>query len=291
MTKVLSPSLSAKWYTKHNLSNTSGAQVLTITPTIARFILDNLNNTNRPLNQSIANEYARRMVLGEWIMNGESLKFSTEGLLIDGQHRLMGVIIAKINIDLMSVFGLPPNAFQTIDDGKKRSPGDVLHIHGVENANSTAAAIKFIIRYKKGVSNRSVNANGKISNQDVLNWYKKHPSISDDIRFSYTLYDASGRIILTPSKICAYYFLFSEIDKNDAGKFLSRLAIGSELKRKDPIFLLRSKLVEAKINKQVSLSGVVEQALIIKAWNKWRSKSSISILKWDAHREPFPKIK
>jgi len=291
MTNLSFPSVQNKWYLKHSLSNSSGVQVLIITPAIAKFILENLNNTNRPLSQAIAQDYARRMIDGEWIMNGEGLKFSNEGLLLDGQHRLLAIVLSGMSIELMVVFGLPPNAFETIDDGKKRSPGDVLSIHGIENANTTAAAIKFVIRHKNGVSNRSVNGSGKISNKDVLEWYKSHNYISDSVRFGYTLYEGSGRIILSPSKLAAYDFLFSELSKPHAGQFLTKFAIGTELQRTDPIFLLRSKLTEAKFNKQVSISGLVEHALVVKAWNKWRSGNTVSVLKWDAHREPFPEIK
>lgn len=69
------------------------AKVETITPDIAKTMLgENVNN--RRISHDNVNMFAREMRNGEWRFNGEAIKFSKDGRLLDGQHRLLAVIAA-----------------------------------------------------------------------------------------------------------------------------------------------------------------------------------------------------
>ena len=64
------------------------AKVETITPDIAKTMLgENVNN--RRISHDNVNMFAREMRNGEWRFNGEAIKFSKDGRLLDGQHRLL----------------------------------------------------------------------------------------------------------------------------------------------------------------------------------------------------------
>ena len=67
------------------------ARIAWITPEIALGWLKR-NDDNRTFSRDSARTLASEMSNGYWKENGESMIFDTEGDLIDGQHRLLGVV-------------------------------------------------------------------------------------------------------------------------------------------------------------------------------------------------------
>lgn len=81
------------------------AKVETITPDIAKTMLgENVNN--RRISHDNVNMFAREMRNGEWRFNGEAIKFSKDGRLLDGQHRLLAVIAADKPLTTLVIRGL-----------------------------------------------------------------------------------------------------------------------------------------------------------------------------------------
>ena len=66
-------------------------EVVKINPTLALEMLGD-NEHNRKVTQSRVNEYASEMKNGMWLLNGETIIMSETGKLLDGQHRLLGLI-------------------------------------------------------------------------------------------------------------------------------------------------------------------------------------------------------
>jgi len=113
------------------------------------------NPRNRPLSKSRSLKYAKQMTEGNWQQNGESIIIGWDGSILDGQHRLEGVVLAKTSIKLLFVFGVDPATFPTIDTGTGRSGADTLAIYGVDPfiAKSLSAAIKkdILMSYTGGI--------------------------------------------------------------------------------------------------------------------------------------------
>jgi len=53
------------------------------------------NLTNRPFRLSLAKRYANEILRKAWAFNGESLILDKFGMVQDGQHRLVGLILAE----------------------------------------------------------------------------------------------------------------------------------------------------------------------------------------------------
>lgn len=101
------------------------AKVETITPEIAKTMLgENVNN--RRISRDNVNLFAREIRNGEWRFNGEAIKFSKDGRLLDDQHRLLAVIAADKPLTTLVIRGLEDETQQTMDSGKTRTLGDVL---------------------------------------------------------------------------------------------------------------------------------------------------------------------
>jgi hypothetical protein len=101
---------------------TSGIQ--TITPEYAQSILSSCNNSNRQLRHWWSEGLAAAIKRGEWVTTHQGLAFTEDGELVDGQHRLMAVVIAKTPVQMMVSHGVPKTAFSVMDIGAKRNIAD-----------------------------------------------------------------------------------------------------------------------------------------------------------------------
>lgn len=66
-------------------------QLVTITPGMAEEMLKR-NIANRKVNQANVNRIAADMATGNYRINGETIKISSNGEILDGQHRLLACI-------------------------------------------------------------------------------------------------------------------------------------------------------------------------------------------------------
>ena len=125
------------------------ASTETITPALAAEYLK-ANTNNRPCSARRIAEYADAMKRGEWMENGDAIRFSGDGVLLDGQGRLKACIAAGVSFTALVVRDLPREAFKTMDIGKKRNPADMLAIAGEKNTTKLARALRFLMMYEEG---------------------------------------------------------------------------------------------------------------------------------------------
>ena len=156
---------------KYIMSPPTGSMVVEITPQVAEFILVNTNHKNRPLSLGAVGKYQVEMEKNNWSLTGDSIKFGTDGLLKDGQHRLAACVRSGTPFTTHVVFGLHPETFQHIDIGKKRGASDTLAMMGVPNYNHASTIIRMIISYEVGMSDTPKNG--------VTNDYIKHKYLEE----------------------------------------------------------------------------------------------------------------
>lgn len=132
----------------HLLSKSVISDVLTITPKVAEYMLNNMKwPENRNLSDVTVTKYANAIRHGHWRLNGEPVIVSNSGALIDGQHRLWAVHNAGKSIDAVVTFGVDHGVTSTINCGRARSMAFLASM-----SNSKAAALNFIIRLMYGSS-------------------------------------------------------------------------------------------------------------------------------------------
>ena len=260
-----------------------------ITPEIARGYLEQ-NCGNRKVSKYMVNMYSEAMKRGEWMLNGESIKFDVDGNLIDGQHRLYALIEANISLELLVVRGLQKSAFKTLDVGKKRTAGDCLSIEGIANYNQVASIVRLYMkmRSKEGdlpLFSRTGNTNNfaissfDITNAQVLSEYHEHSAEYDEItRVAYKLYNDMR--LLQTSLIGAYMsFLILSLGKDKAKvfDFFSQCIIGENIKSESIIFL--HKLLVKRSNKTVIVTASDLDKYIKKAWNLFAQGKDVKVIR------------
>lgn len=120
-----------------------------ITPDVAELYLAKTFG-NRPIKSRKVQEYAAAMKAGKWYMTGETIKFDVLGRLVDGHHRLHAIVKSTCAAKIAVVRDLPVEAVNSLDQGVKRTTGDVLAMRGAENYNMVGAMAKILANYAKG---------------------------------------------------------------------------------------------------------------------------------------------
>ena len=91
-----------------------------VTPEMAERWLS-MNTNNRPLRSWWVNEIANAIRRGEFQFTHQGIAFDTNRVLIDGQHRLAAIVQSGIAVTMMVSWDAPPESFQALDIGQKRS--------------------------------------------------------------------------------------------------------------------------------------------------------------------------
>ena len=152
--------------------------IVAVTPEIAeRWLKKNI--LNRATRRQVENKYARDMAAGNWQLNGESIKWSSDQTLLDGQHRLRAIVKAGVTVRTFVTFNLPPQAQQVMDSGAKRTSSDVLGLSGFKYSALLAAITKLHL---------AVTAQGY---QGLDNFSPTTTEITDAVTGDYTLYGAA----------------------------------------------------------------------------------------------------
>jgi hypothetical protein len=103
--------------------------VMEVGPEIAAQWLEG-NTHNRPLRQPLVDRLARDIKAGQWRLTHQGIAFDTDGVLIDGQHRLWAIVLAATPVRLRVFFNEPIDNMKAVDTGLARSNYDVLHLSG-----------------------------------------------------------------------------------------------------------------------------------------------------------------
>jgi hypothetical protein len=88
------------------------------------------NTHNRPLRQPLVDRLTRDIIAGRWRLTHQGIAFDTDGVLIDGQHRLWAIVLAAMPVRLRVFFNEPIDNMKAVDTGLARSNYDVLHLSG-----------------------------------------------------------------------------------------------------------------------------------------------------------------
>lgn len=122
-----------------------------VTPDLARSWLDH-NKENRPIRQAFVERWARTMRAGKWRLTHEGIAFDTEGRLIDGQHRLLALVLAGVSVQFTVFRNVDPEARIVIGTGATRSAFDVSVITGLTASEKAIQIMRYHFMAKHHVS-------------------------------------------------------------------------------------------------------------------------------------------
>lgn len=251
--------------------------VVDITPDMATRLLD-LNTKNRPLDKSRAYRMGNAIKRGEWQLNGDTVRISTSGVLLDGQHRLYAIELSGITVKTILIEDLPDDVFKTIDtNSRSRMPGDILAMDNVKYYNSVAAAAHLYIRYTN--SGHPYNNNGRVQPtvQQVLKVVEDNPKLVDAAESIGP--DMWLKKFVTSSVAIFAYYVFQQDNEKMGSLFFSKLTTGIDLTAGCPILALRDRLITEKASSKTKISKAYKLALIFKAYKLFKKNISVKYLR------------
>lgn len=265
-------------------------EVINITPGLAKKWLAQ-NTHNRNLRQRVVNGYATDMRAGNWVEDGQSIKFSATGVLLDGQHRLSAIVQSGVTLRMLVVSNLPETTQDTMDTGAKRVLGDVLKLRGEAYSITLAAALLRVYQWEQGYR-KNLKSAGKArpTHRQLLAVLEEHPELRRSVEIADRVRKA-GRLSGSTAALC--HWLFNQIDPDDCAFFFARLGDGAGLMVDDPIYAVR-RVLENFASDRGRPDEAVVTALVIKSWNAYREGRSVQLLAYrpgGSRPEPYPEPK
>lgn len=243
--------LKIEWLKQHRLA--SG--FYSITPSVASYILTNNNPKNRKISTSKIRQTSADILSGKFLVNGESVIFDRNGMLLDGQHRLFSCVETGIQIVSLCAFGIDPEAMQTIDLGKGRTAGDIAQISGIASGNAVTAIARMMVSYEN-TNGESLGRPMDLSSNRVLQYLKDNPSVSDVHRWAVT-HQGNLRGICPTSVIAVARIILERKYGPEVVDYLNQVGSGINIGPNDPAFVVRRRLFGARKPNAASLEAVL----------------------------------
>lgn len=230
-----------------------------------------LSTGNRIINEKDVLQYARIMESGDWEVNGEPIIFDENGNLIEGHHRLHGVVKYGYPVPMLFIRGVSKKAKDTLNQGQKRSIGQVMDMLGITDmgtGTAISAITKGIKAYKElgfitdHLGYRYLPRDCEASiNEYGIDSIKASFEASKNFRKRYSA--------LTPASAGILHYILSEIDSEKATRFLKALETGDCYGDPELLFF-REHLKNLRVEKRESGGRLTNRHLCgicIKAWN------------------------
>ncbi len=246
--------------------------VVTVTPEMAKDLLQK-NISNRPLKKQRIVQLADAINRGEWKLSPQGISLSTEGILLDGQHRLAAIIKSNKPADLVITRNVDPAVFTILDTSVRRSAGDSIFLGADSRANvrglqnTLAAGIRSYANYTRYPTSVWGGACPSPSNDSVLRIFKENETRWAHITKICKRFWSKFRPL--PLSSCVAVWMVG-IDNNwsmdDMEKFFTALATGAGLESESPTLSFRNYITNLYTNKvkpkgnlsQVGVSNVIK---------------------------------
>lgn len=258
-----------------------------LTPEMASRLLEH-NTLNRPLSALHVQRIASQIVDGKWKFNGDTIKVSCGGDVLDGQHRCWAVMEAKMPIETIIVHGIESDAFTTIDTIRKsRSGSDTLTLCGAaRQRKALASALAWLLRWQREVLETYRAPLNRIENSDIEESFHSHPNMIQAVERASRL-----RRLANPGIMAFLYYIISNRNPEIAERMINSLENPAGIGINDPFFRLRAYFTaDMGTGNKDPLMTI---ALVIKAANFAAQNREIAVLRWNCagkSAEEFPQL-
>lgn len=265
-------------------------RVQTITPDRAVELLQ-ANKSNRPLSKAMVRAFAEAMGRGDWQVTHQGIAIDTNGVLVDGQHRLAAVVEAGVPVEMTVFTDVPPDTFDVLDTGKRRNAADVLAIEGEKSTHQLASMIRTVWLYDNKPEGAWSGRGAAVTNHQILETLADNPAIREFVVVGDQIAAETGMI---KSAAGAASFLVERANgRAKLEPWYEGVIDGAGLAKTDPRLRFRNLMMRmARVQ-----AGQVQRrrdtrehvVLYVKAFNAWAAGETLPQLRYTA-REPLPGI-
>lgn len=268
------------------VANHNGTVTGLVTPEVAAWLLD-LNTGNRPIMPRNVIRFKLMLQEKRWQNTGEPIIVSKEGILNDGQHRLLAIKETGITAEADVRFGVPRVAFKSTGTGKRRSAAQVLGIEGYSNTTCQTSIARLVRAYDANQMGSfrqcAVEADEILAIVDADERIAQMAAKVQRLRFRPLRTGGFGFVLVIASR-------FTDVAK--VIEFADLVSSGVVDDENNPARRLHLRLRDAPTKERRDQLDLA--LLAAKAWNAWIQGQSIQAFRLsDADRtsEGFPAIR
>lgn len=271
----------------HNVQSAPSGTIESVTPAVAQEWLDTYNVLNRKLKPRVVAMYARDMANGDWVFNGDTIRFDTDGNLLDGQHRLHAVVQSGVTVPMLVIWGLDPASRVVIDSGAKRSKGDALQLAGYQNTAALGSAVGILGAFDRGqITTAGSNPDFQPSHSETVALVEKYEREGELLDHVQAAVAETRDIRLSPTIIAVARYLQSRVaSPEDVNEFWYGACYTAA--PGDPRYTLRrwaqDQYGETRRGARRDIS--LRLFAVALCWNAWRSGKSISRIHYKVSNE------
>lgn len=247
---------------------------VTVTPEIAERWLKG-NTFNRPRRSIRSAKYGRDMAAGRWTLNNDAVCFTSDGQLVNGQHRLQAVVDTETSVVMLIIRNMPLDAMVNMDSGAKRTVGDALGLNGERNTALLASITKQAMFVADGRIYRDSQIMAQATTSEIEDFLIDHPELRDatSIASKYR-----GNIDTPPTAIGVAYWLISNRNGTSlAEHFISQVATRTNEPAGSAILAVDSRLREIK-RSNATFAVRNHVYLLLKGWNHYAADRQVRVL-------------
>ena len=236
-----------------------------------------INTSNRKPKDKVVKRYCDDMLKGNWRSNtGELIKVSKTNNLLDGQHRLLAIVKADVEVEMCIAYDLEDDIFDVLDTGSVRNSNDVFSIAKTSYTTSIPSIIQMAETFLQG--GRHNREHKRMTNRELLEKFKENEDYYIEVaQNTHILYNKFAKV-LSPALIGGLIIYFNSKSSADCELFFNELCTGQNVTN-NTIYLLRNKLIEDKTSVK-KMGREYINALIIKCWNTYRLRQELKVLKY-----------
>jgi hypothetical protein len=243
---------------------------------------------NRPYDRRLEAYYAGQMLRREWHLTHQGIALDIDGKLLDGQHRLGGLVKAAetdptVTFVTEVTYDLDPATMTAIDIGKGRLKTDALAFRGEANRHLLASTIMMIWRYDNFPLVEWDRT--RMSNDQMFEFLDANPGVRDAVRVGGLV-----RNFTTGSSASAFIYIAGRAYRDaPLDDFMHGLRNTYDTPEGDPRRAFRAFNERVRRANSRRRTDQVEQlALLIKTWNYWLMGRTWKTAVWKI-TEDFPR--
>ena len=271
-----------------DLGRPSEPRWMDITPAMAAEMLQR-NTNNRPIKPPRIKLLTQEMTAGRFVETGDSIKFSSTGKLLDGQHRLLACIQSGVPFRTVVACGLQDEVFRVLDTGTPRTSADGLSVAGFVDTKRLAAAAKLTHKITQLWAGNPWSS--------VRNIYFSTAQTIEEISDGayelpgFSVQKVAKRLGVTPGSLTSFRVLARRSGKptDEIDAFISRCDIGNDLSSTDPRLAFRS-----WVGRSLGIQPAERAALIvnqlIRTFNAVEDGVEVKLMRTPAIESPFPRF-
>ena len=264
--------------------------VARISPSDAKFLLE-MNQKNRAISDDTIRRYSADMVDSCWKDSASQIQISSEGNLLNGQHRLRAILSSNTSQILTVTEGVPEDSFAVMDVGRGRSAADALSVIDTKHYVVAASAIKMWQSWDNGFTKGELaQYSGGTAKRGGLSESRKYRNLSKASQIDSVLKfaESAPNLEFICSKAKVFNKAYRPITSAMFGCFLiqadrlghqtlqlaidfcEKLTSGAGLEENNPILTMRNRVQGWVVNQEYNaFNNGYKLKLLVHVWNAW----------------------